>query len=84
MDYMDAKIWCEFMRIKAAEGGGNENNHDAILLPSHTIGRADSGVVDVYTLGGRFVGHYLDGAPSTLPHGAYIVRGVQGVSKLIR
>ncbi|MDR2791599.1 MAG: leucine-rich repeat domain-containing protein [Tannerellaceae bacterium] len=74
--YKSAMIWNEFLRLTSVEENG-----DAVLYPLAT-GSTD--VVDVYTLGGRFVGHYPDGIPSVLPKGAYIVRGIQGVSKVVR
>jgi hypothetical protein len=68
--YASAPVWRDFTRVVAAKGDG---------LQSPTEASGDTSV-DVYTITGRFVGHYFDNyLPSTLPEGVYLIRNAQGV-----
>ncbi|MDR3129311.1 MAG: leucine-rich repeat domain-containing protein [Tannerellaceae bacterium] len=70
--YASAPVWSSFTHIVAARG-------NAVLSP--TID-SDNNSVDVYTLSGRFIGHYPDGLPVTFSKGVYLIRNAQGVSKV--
>jgi hypothetical protein len=71
--YASAPVWKDFTHIVTSG--------KSALSPVLDIEDTAS---DVYTLDGRFVGHYPEGLPAVLSKGIYLVRNVRGISKVVK